>query len=294
MIFRFPGGKTKHQKKFLKYLPENFKEARFPFVGGGGIFWLIDIEKKRWINDVNEDLMSVYFALKFRPDHFISQCNQIDPEKEEEVKVKTKKNGTSDKIYNERLKKWFDFFVEHETSDQALRYFFINRTVWGGRVNYDSYMKSRLYFSNPSGWNIVKGNKLQKAAEIIKDTTATSLDYKLLLVFPGEDVWIYNDPPYLSHTDLAKTDKLYQYEFSLKDHRNLLNELKKCKHKWCLSYNDCDEIREWYKDYYIFEEEWSYCGSSKKQKDKGKELVITNYPVESSLKKEMIFEKQES
>ena len=145
-FLRYPGGKTKYQKRFIKYIPENFNEARFPFVGGGGIFWLIDPKKKRWINDIDENLMSVYFALKYRAEYFIKQCKMIKPEEEGEPRISAKENGKTEKTYNERLKKMFDYFVDNLDSDPALRYLFINRTNWSGRVNYDPNMASRMYF----------------------------------------------------------------------------------------------------------------------------------------------------
>ena len=44
-IFRYPGGKSKPaiQKTILKYVPQDIKEYREPFVGGGGIFY-VEIE----------------------------------------------------------------------------------------------------------------------------------------------------------------------------------------------------------------------------------------------------------
>jgi DNA adenine methylase len=259
-MLRYPGGKTKHQKRFLKYIPQKMKEARFPFVGGGGIFWIINLQVERWINDINHNLMSVYMALRDRPDEFVKMCSGIDQNK---------------------LKETFEHFKKDESIDPALRYFFINRVVWAGRVNYKKGMESRLYFSNPEGWNIVKTNKLQKAADIVKNTKITSVDYSELLKEPGKDVWLYLDPPYVSNTYMSKTDQQYEDNFTLEDHLRFVDNIKKCQHRWCISYDDTDEIREWFSDFYIHDEEWKYSGSSMSEKKNGKELVITNYKTET-------------
>jgi len=86
MIFRYPGGKSKKsiQEKILKYFPEEYEEFRDCMVGGGGIFFAIPKDKKRWINDLNSDLMLVYSALKERPEEFISKCREIAPQKDGE------------------------------------------------------------------------------------------------------------------------------------------------------------------------------------------------------------------
>ena len=82
-IFRYPGGKSKPaiQKTILKYVPQDIKEYREPFVGGGGIFFAMPEVETRWINDLNKNLIEVYKALQERPEEFIKKCREIEPEK---------------------------------------------------------------------------------------------------------------------------------------------------------------------------------------------------------------------
>ena len=289
MIFRYNGGKSKKQilEKIKSYFPKEYSEFREPFVGGGSVFFSIPLNKKRWINDKDEDLISVYSALKNRPNEFIFSCRAIEPPKENEdlaaSKESSHKKSKNKALYNLRLKKIFDEFVQNTSIDPALRYYFINRVVWAGRVRYD--LPSRLYYSNPNGWNIVKTDKLEKAANALRDTKITSLNYKELIDEPGEDVFIYADPPYYKNTLLAKTSQLYRYNFTIEDHVKLAEELTCCKHKVLLSYDNCDFIKKLYKNWNIFEEEWTYCGTSSseevknKNKKKGKELLISNYEI---------------
>ena len=154
-IFRYPGGKSKKsvRDKILTHFPKSYKEYRESMVGGGGIYFSIDPSINRWINDVDPYLMEVYKALKERPEKFIKMCRFIPTQYKDE---------SSDQYFL-RLKNHFELFTTDDKCDQALRYFFIHRTVWSGRVNYS--IKSRLYFSNPSGWNIIDTNRLEEAAE---------------------------------------------------------------------------------------------------------------------------------
>lgn len=283
-IFRFPGGKTKKavRERILAKAPY-FQEYREPFLGGGGIFFAVDTYKRRWINDIDNNLMEVYLALKDRPDHFIAACRVIDAQREGEPLAPARPGG--EPRYNARLKKHFDFFAKNETCYQALRYLFVNRTVWAGRVNYD--LESRIYFSNPEGWNLVKTNRLEQAAECCKDATITVGSYDKLLREPGEDVWIYADPPYLVNTHLSKTSQLYRHGFTEEDHERFAEEVKRCPHKVCISYDDDDRgfIRSLHRGFDIFEESWTYSGTSSAKSDrsqenkkkKGRELVICNY-----------------
>lgn len=286
MIFRYPGGKNRKsiQNWILSLAPKSFKEYREPFVGGGGIFFAID--KQSWINDCNPDLMSVYQALKERPEEFIAACREIEPAKDGEPLSAAKPNSThalakGKAIYNARLLEVFNQFTEDDGMDPALRYFFVNRTVWGGRVIYDK--KSRMYFSHPQGWDITTTQKLENAAQHLASTRITCGDYRPLLEEPGDDVWIYCDPPYVVNTKLSDAYKLYKFGFNESDHATFAEVVKRSPHKVAVSYDDCEMIRDLFAGSNFYTREWAYVGTSSsenqpnREKKRGKELIITNY-----------------
>lgn len=288
-IFRYPGGKSKTsiRKKIISKFPKKFSEFRSPFVGGGGIFFSIPKDKHRWINDIYPELIEVYKALANRPDDFIHKCRSIDPVRDDEYNYYKDEYGQTH--YNPRLKKVFDEFKANVSMDAALRYYFINRTVWAGRVTY--HLPSRLYFSNPQGWNIVKTNKLEESANLLKDTMISNCDYTELLLAPSsfcnpEDVLIYLDPPYIVNSYFAHTSQLYANNFTLRDHIKMRNLIKDSPFKVIISYDDDDRgwVRRLYNsdEFYIHDEQWTYCGSYNSVNNKkkvGNELIITNYPV---------------
>jgi DNA adenine methylase len=284
--FRYPGGKSKKsvQDLILSYAPQEMKEYREPFVGGGGIFWAISAKtEKRWINDLNSGLIEVYLALRDRPDGFLSEIRAIAPHQDGEEEVSTKGTG---KKYNKRLGEIFDSLKYNDEADQALRYFFINRTVWGGRVNYDPAFKSRMYYSNPGGWNMTTTTRLDDAVKHIQGTKITNGDYSDVLSEPGENVWIYLDPPYVVDTEFNNGSKLYECGFDTDDHARFVEAVKECKHKVCISYDNRADVKSWFKPedgFFINEHAWKYCGSTMKEKPVGKELIITNYPKEEIL-----------
>lgn len=280
MIFRYPGGKAKKsvREKIFSFFPKEYAEYRETMIGGGGVFFSVPVDKKRWINDLDSNLISVYKALRDDPSKFIRACQSIEPMSDDEKLTSARDGGKT--LYSLRLKNVFDKFVEDSTTDQALRYFFIHRTVWAGRVRYD--LKSRMYFSNPTGWNIVKTDKLERASKVLQSTKITSSSYESLLFEDGKDVLIYIDPPYVCNTKLSNSSRLYNHNFEIEDHKKLFENLKKCKHKFILSYDNNEFIKEMYKDFNIIEEEWTYCGTSSAngintKKQKGKELIIKNY-----------------
>ena len=68
------------------------------------------------------------------------------------------------------------------------------------------------------------------------------------------------------------------------DHRQFFEAVDALPCKWQITYNDNETLRDWFKDYYIMDEEYNYCMSfqstdeGKKQRTKN-ELIITNYEV---------------
>jgi site-specific DNA-adenine methylase len=170
----------------LKYMPTGTTEYREPFVGGGGVYFALEgkLLQRRWINDLNPGLVSVYEAFISKPAEFIALCRTIAPHQVGEAEISTKGTG---KAYNKRLGEVFESFKYDEVMDQALRYFFLNRTVWAGRVNYDPDFESRLYYSNPNGWNVTKRpGFLEAIAEHMRGTELTKGDYGVLLESPPE------------------------------------------------------------------------------------------------------------
>ena len=283
-IFRYCGGKSRKSVRdtILGYSPGSYSEYREACVGGGGIFWSIPTSKKRWINDVDSDLMSVYFALRDRPEEFINLCRSILPAQKGEHLAPAKSGKP---LYNARLKEKFVELLGNVDVDKALKYFFVNRTVWAGRVNYSQ--ESRLYFSNPNGWNIVfKEGVLEEAVETLRGTNISVGDFSNVLESDGDDCWIYVDPPYMKDTMSSAGSKLYSNSFSVKDHSRLRDQVRSSSHKIMVSYDDLPEVRSLYDDFCIIEASWTYCGTSSAKssnapqiKKKGKELIIVNYDI---------------
>ncbi len=278
-IFRYPGGKTrKHIREWIKsHCPPGIKEYREPFVGGGGIYFHMHHPEHRWINDRHEGLVAVYTALRDRPTEFIEACRSVSPPVPGEELTDPGPRGKA--RYPKRMVEEFNRVKLNAECDQAYRYYYVNRTVFGGRVNYD--IPSRLYFSNPDGWNITTTDALENAAEHIEGTKITCGDFEDLLLAPGEDVWIYCDPPYAVNTDFTPTSQLYQHGFSREDHHRFAKAVLESPHRVCVSYDDDPDgfIRSLFNDpkFRIIEASWRYCGSTNETKEIGKELLILNY-----------------
>jgi DNA adenine methylase len=287
-IFRYPGGKTKVADWILAHMPDGTAEYREAFVGGGGVFFALNPSRvaRRWINDKNEGLISVYRALAERPEEFIERCRQVAKASPDEPLTEPGENGNG--RYPRRLLEEFNRIKLNEDEDPAYRYLFVNRTVFGGRVNYD--MPSRLYFSKPEGWDIAHTPRMEAAAEHVRGAAMTCGDYQDVFLAPGNNVWIYADPPYVAEGRLKSSSQLYQHSFQKADHERfaaVVRESSRMGHKIAVSYDDdrAGVVRDLFPEsegFRLIGAKWTYCGvhnAATNKKEVGNELLIINYPL---------------
>lgn len=103
----------------------------------------------------------------------------------------------------------------------------------------------------------------------LQRTNIECLDYSILLDrYDKPDTFFYLDPPYF--------ETEHYYAAGSFNHEQLAEMLKKSKARWILSYNDCPEIRELYREFNqrTFSRRCSL--NNKNAKDFG-ELIVWNF-----------------
>lgn len=112
-----------------------------------------------------------------------------------------------------------------------------------------------------------------EASYRLSDTVIENKDFEALIrQYDRESAFIYCDPPYYM------TEDHYAVEFPKQDHVRLRDALAACRGKWMVSYNDCANIRELYRDYHITAV--TRINNLAQRYDNGceyPELIITNY-----------------
>ncbi|WP_104909935.1 DNA adenine methylase [Nostoc sp. 'Lobaria pulmonaria (5183) cyanobiont'] len=271
---RYPGGKSKAINEIVEYLPESFSEFREPFVGGGSVFIYLRQkfpDLKIWINDLNREL---FLFWKFAQSDLVQLVKEI-----RYIKVKY----TDGKLLFSELTS----IDVNNLSDleRAIRFFVLNRITFSGTVESGGFSQEAFHkrFTDSSI------ERLEKLENILsKNVQITNLDYSHLLKPEGEDVFLFLDPPYFS----AKKSKLYgkdgDLHTSFEDHR-FAQILQQCHHRWLITYDNSQQIRENFQWANISEWELQYGMNNYKQSGaaKGKELFITNYEVKLYLEKKL-------
>lgn len=261
---RYPGGKSR-SVDLIGYLTPSFKEFREPFVGGGSVFVYLKQKfpnQQFWVNDIYPEL---YFFWKYCQKDVKAVIEQV---------CEWRKEFPIGKELHQFLLVNIASFNELK---KASAFFVFNRITFSGTTEAGGYsdqaFKGRFTDSSIE--------RLKGFAHLLHDTTITNFDYQSVIEAPGENVFLFLDPPYYSATKSAlygKNGRLHK----VFDHERFVNVLKNCPHQWLLTYDDSPYIRALYGFANVLSWDLTY-GMRNVNKDSnqiGKELFISNYPIQ--------------
>ena len=255
--FRFVG--SKYQAiRFIRPIWEavDHDEYREPMIGGGAVFFAKPKAEYNWINDLDSGLIKTYSVMQdrqLRP-KMIRRLEAEMPTRERHKAVKR------DRPSNDM--------------DIACRYYFLNRTSYSGMMNLPPWGYSSTKSVPPSRW----GDRIEESGEKLTEVKITCHDFTQIIGAPQRGktgTFLFVDPPYF----LADQKRAYIHSFELEDHYRLNDALKKTRHKFCLTYDDCAEVRELYEWAEMLAVSWRYhvANSNKADRRMGRELIITNF-----------------
>jgi DNA adenine methylase len=258
---RYAGGKTRAIKIISPYL-DNETKIVSPFMGGGSL-------EVNWASkgievigyDLFDALVNFWNTLLNKKVELVTKLKTIKPTSEEYNRIKevlmTWENT------QEMLKGWKTNHYKREepiTLDDisaAAYYYFNHNTSYGpGYLGWGS----SVYLTQ---------NKWDKMIEDISKFDVPTLSVNqgsFENVLPKHiDDTLYLDPPYFLEKD--KDNKMFTGIYPMRnipihhngfDHEKLRDLLKEHKGKFILSYNNCETIREYYKDYEQVFPTWNY------------------------------------
>lgn len=259
LLFRYPGGKH-YAMDILRpfWAAIEHSEYREPFAGGATVFFNKEPAQFNWLNDLDSELITTYKVMadsKLRKQILKKFVGEIaTPERWREV-LETKPNSEL---------------------EVAFKYFYLNRTSFSGKLISPAWGYRPQRSLPPERWH----ERVNPCGEKVEGVKLTSSDFeKVISAKSKRNVLMYVDPPYF----LPPKNKHYRHGLDRSDHVRLADALKKTEHRFFLTYDDAEEIRELYDWAYIYPVSFFYRvdnsavqNGSRKQ---GFELVITNYEV---------------
>jgi DNA adenine methylase len=255
-FLRYPGSKFRAAKYIAPFWADIvIEEYREPFLGSGAIFFKMPKVEFSWLNDFDQELINLF---------------QIVSSKENREKlINLNLNITPSKDYFNHLKS----SNPSNKLQKAFKYFVINRMAYSGIMKHPNWGFHPIKSVQPDKW----AARLNEAGLKLQDNVKiTSHHFTEIIEAPSnKSVWLFVDPPYFK----ADQTRAYLHSFKLEDHLELMESLKKTPHKFCLTYDNCDEIKSLYSWANIHEIDWMYhtANSNVTTRKIGKELIITNY-----------------
>ena len=258
---RYPGGKSRAVATIAKLIPD-FDEFREPFLGGGSVFIYTKQRfpnRKYWVNDLYSELYKFWEMTQKDVNTLIAKVY--------EWKRKYTIGKELYQFLNDNLEKFDDL-------ERAAAFFIYNRITFSGTTLSGGYSEGA--FTGRFTESSIK--RLNDLGKIINGSLITNYDYEDVLKKEGENVFVFLDPPYYSATKSALYGKNGHLHKSF-DHKRFADNMKNCKHKWLITYDDSEYIRNLFSFANITSWNLTYGmrNITEHSDQTGKELFISNY-----------------
>ena len=251
---RYGGGKSLAVGLILEQIPSDTKRLISPFIGGGSVevATALELDIEVLAFDIFDILVNFWQVLCKNPEALYNELLKLEPTKEVYENIKNELKL----FWNERHKNPSNNSqIEMDSLKLARNYYFNFNLSYG--PGFLGWM-SKIYEDK---------KRYTKALEKIKNFNTNNLKVEqasfeaVFEKYPTD--FFYCDPPYFLEGDSKMFKGIYPMRNFPIHHNNFNHELlseclKNHKGKFILSYNDCEFVREVYKDFKILEPKWQY------------------------------------
>ena len=266
---RYPGGKARIVpivQELIKNISPKISTYHEPFCGGAGValYLLINnLVPYIEINDFDCAIYAFWHAVFSDTSELISMIEKTPITLDEWKK--------QNQIYT-------------YTTEYSVQYAFA--TLFLNRTNHSGILSAGPIggYKQDGQWKITARfnkqeiiNRIMNISKYKNRVTVKNLDIRQYIDIHhfSENDFIYFDPPYIN-----KSKRLYKDSLLKKDHIEIANAIKTIDTaKWIVTYDDTEDVRSIYSEYYISQFSIQYSAATKK---KEKELLILK---DSSMKK---------
>jgi len=249
-FLKYVGGKSLLANKIIPLIPAHHCYCEV-FCGASWLLFKKDESKVEIINDINQDLTTLYRVVKNHLEEFIRCFKWTLISRDEFDRLKEENPATLTDI------------------QRAARFYYLLKNCYGGKVNRPCLASTQ---QRPPALNLLDVEEdLSNACLRLSRVYIENKGYKDLMDrYDDAGTFFYCDPPYFNSENLYGKNI-----FSKEDFITLRNIYKTLKGKFIMSINDTPEIRECYQDFNIKEVSVNYSVSSGSQKIT--ELLIMNF-----------------
>ena len=153
-VLKWVGGKRQLLETFKPLFPKRIATYCEPFLGGGAVFFNLQ-PKKAYVNDINEDLMSVYEVIRDDVENLIAALSTYTNDAEFFYAVR---NLDRDKEKFSRL----------SNVERAARIIYLNKTCFNGLYRVNNAGEFNTPFGNYKNPNIVNAPTLRAVSKYLR------------------------------------------------------------------------------------------------------------------------------
>lgn len=190
-VVKWVGGKRQLLPQILPLIPKRMTAYCEPFLGGGAVLFALQ-PKRALVNDLNQDLITVYRVIKEDADALIEHLSRHE--------------NTPEYFYRIRdLDRDKEAYAALSDVEKASRLLYLNKTCYNGlfRVNASGSFNSPYgHYRRP---NIVNEQTIRGVSRYFNacDITFFSGDFASVLEQVPKGGFVYLDPPYDPVSDTA-------------------------------------------------------------------------------------------
>lgn len=190
-VVKWVGGKRQLLPQLLPLIPKRMTAYCEPFLGGGAVLFALQ-PKRALVNDLNQDLITVYRVIKEDADALIEHLSRHE--------------NTPEYFYRIRdLDRDKEAYAAMSDVEKASRLLYLNKTCYNGlfRVNASGAFNSPYgHYRRP---NIVNEQTIRGVSRYFNscDITFFSGDFASVLEQVPKGGFVYLDPPYDPVSDTA-------------------------------------------------------------------------------------------
>lgn len=289
-IISWVGGKKALRDLIYQRMPKDFGRYIEVFGGGGWVLFGRPMDTAMEVyNDFNSDLVNLFKCAKEQTLDLIRELNFLPLNSRDEFGV-LRRYFSKEEFNSEYLSKELELAESYlpPPDYEEIKQILTERATMNDVKRAAAFFKL-IRYSYGSGctsfgcqpFDIRKTFHLLWQANIrLKDTVIENKDFEdLIRQYDRENAFIYCDPPYY------QTEGHYAVEFKKEDHYRLRDTLANCQGNFLVSYNDCEFIRDLYRDFRI--EAVSRINNLAQRYDNGSEyaeVFISNYDTEIRLR----------
>ena len=268
-VLKWAGGKRQLLDALAPLLPERITTYCEPFIGGGALLFYLR-PKTAYINDINEELINVYSAIKSDVEALIAALQTFRNE--------------SGHFY--AVRDWDRNRLEYDARsdvEKAARTLYLNKTCYNGLFRVNNAGEFNSPFGNYRNPNIVNAPTLRAVSSYLNTATIrlTSLDYADALKTLPKDAFVYLDPPYDPVSGTSSFTGYSRGGFTRDDQiklRECCDDLTARGLRFMLSNSATDFIKERYAAYHItVVQAKRTVNSDSAKRGEVDELVVRNY-----------------